>query len=69
MVTCNLSLLFFIIFVLQSFIAFQHVFHLPFQNIVYFDVASYYGDDWAKEDLTVEDGVVEVRGLQWCHTQ
>ena len=37
--------------------------------MVYLGIAGHYGNDRTKEDLTVEDGVIEVSALDWGHAK
>ena len=48
---------------------FQFNSSLPLNNCINLDIAGHYGTERSEEDLTVEDGVVEVRALDWVQTK
>ena len=43
--------------------------YLPFQHKIYLDIADHDGNEGTKEDLTVEDGVIEVSTLDGSETK
>ena len=43
--------------------------HLPLEHCIYLCIAGHYGNDRTKEDLTIEDGMVQVSTLHWAQTK